>query len=330
MKTYAAYYDNTIREHSSSGGLFSVIASEFDVVYGVTMTTDCYKAHMVRTENDITNFRGSKYLQAKLGDSYKQVKKDLQEGLRVLFTGTGCQINGLICFLGDTYDNLLCVDVLCHGVPSPKLWKKYIDSIESRNGKVTSALFRYKNNDNVDIKTKDNQLYISKDKDKYMRFFLSNLSLRPSCYKCHAKKTKLADITLGDFWGIESVAPELDDGRGVSIVIVRTDKGEDFFDRVKNKLKWKEVEYESAIKQNPVEFQSVDCPENRSMFFKDMQWISFNKLAKKYINLSIWIRIKRRIKGILKGERRKEERVSKDNYGMLFTFKKHDEKVEFK
>ena len=145
MKTYAAYYDNTIREHSSSGGLFSVIASEFDVVYGVTMTTDCYKAHMVRTENDITNLRGSKYLQAKLGDSYKQVKKDLQEGLRVLFTGTGCQINGLICFLGDTYDNLLCVDVLCHGVPSPKLWKKYIDSIESRNGKVTSALFRYKN-----------------------------------------------------------------------------------------------------------------------------------------------------------------------------------------
>ena len=108
MKTYAAIYkDNKIRENSSSGGIFSALAEKFDVVYGVSMTDDCYGAEMIRVEGDISPLRGSKYFQAKVGDAFKLVKKDVEEGKKVLFSGTGCQINGLKMFLGKESRNLL-------------------------------------------------------------------------------------------------------------------------------------------------------------------------------------------------------------------------------
>ena len=125
MKTYATYYNNTIRLTSSSGGVFSLIASEFDVVFGVAMTEDCYGCEFVRIEGDIASLRGAKYFQAKVGDTFKEVKQDLLSGKKVLFSGTGCQINGLHMFLGKAYDNLITIDVICHGVPSPKLWREY-------------------------------------------------------------------------------------------------------------------------------------------------------------------------------------------------------------
>ena len=127
MKTYAAMYNNNeIRENSSSGGIFSALAGKFDVVYGVAMTDDCYGAEMIRVEGDISPLRGSKYFQAKAGDTFKLVKRDLVEGRKVLFSGTGCQINGLFMLLGKEYPNLFLLDIICHGTPSPKLWKKYV------------------------------------------------------------------------------------------------------------------------------------------------------------------------------------------------------------
>lgn len=327
MKTYAAIYNhNEIRESSSSGGIFSAIADKFDVVYGVAMTGDCYGAEMIRVEGDISPLRGSKYFQAKVGDAFKQVKKDLEEGRRVLFSGTGCQINGLSMFLGKEYAPLFLLDIICHGTPSPKLWREYVSFQEKKYGKLESVNFRCKDDSWIDFGMKENQLYISKDKDSFMRMFLRDYCLRPACYECHAKQYKKADMTIADFWGIENVAPEMNDGRGTSLVITRTEKGQNFFDNIKSELKWKEVSYEDGVKSNPSEYKSVARPRQRDTFFEDLDKLSFEEMTKKYaadiripFKRRVLNKIKRTIKKILRGG---NEKYSNLDYGTFFTFKK--------
>lgn len=303
MNTYAAYYDHIIRETSSSGGVFSLIAEHFDVVYGVAMTDDCAEAAFVRTEGDIAPLRGSKYLQAKMADTFKCVKTDLSSGKTVLFTGTGCQINGLKMFLGKEYDNLCCVDVICHGVPSPALWKKYIGYIESRYGKkVTSVNFRCKDRGWKHFGMKNNELFIPKEQDPYMQMFLRDYCLRPSCYACKAKDSKMSDMTIADFWGIENVAPEMDDGKGTSLIIVRTPKGNDVFSQISSKLKFKNVTYEDGVRKNRSEYCSVKRPVQREHFFKDMNEMTFEQLCEKYVRPykpSLLHYVKRKVKAII-------------------------------
>lgn len=283
MKTYAAIYKNEdIRRSSSSGGVFSAIAEKFDVVYGIAMTEDCYGAEVIRTEHDIAPLRGSKYFQAKLRDSFRQVKKDLQAGKTVLFSGTGCQVNGLKCFLGKEYDNLYCVDVICHGVPSPKLWKEYVKYHEKKHEKLKRVNFRCKDAGWGNYGMKKNQIYVSKDEDSFMQMFLRDYCLRPSCYECHAKNYKLSDLTIADFWGIENAAPEMNDGKGTSLVITRTEKGEQLFEEIKGGLNWKEVSYEDGVRYNPSEYSSVRRPALRNSFFRDLEVLSFEEMEKKY------------------------------------------------
>ena len=329
MKIYAAYYDNIIRAESSSGGIFSLLSVQFEVVYGVAMSEDCYSAEMTRVEGDISCLRGSKYLQAIIGDAFKQVKQDLFDGKRVLFTGTGCQINGLKSFLQKDYTNLTTVDVICHGTPSSKLWKEYIKYQEAKYGKLKNVNFRCKDNSWQDFGMKENQLYISKDEDAYMRMFLRNYCLRPSCYECHAKNTKNADITIADFWGIESVAPEMNDGNGISLIIVRTEKGQKLFESVKEKLKWKEVSYEEGIKGNPSEYKSVDRPAQRETFFNDLAVLPFSEMEKKYaadIKASLKSRVKCKIIQIAKKLRGTAIKTN-TRYGVLYTFHERDEEA---
>ena len=309
MKTYAGIYNNNeIRENSSSGGIFSALADKFDVVYGAAMTADCYGAEMIRVEGDISPLRGSKYFQAKVGDTFKHVKKDLEEGRKVLFSGTGCQINGLSMFLGKEYQNLFLLDIICHGTPSPKLWREYVAYQEKQHGKLESVNFRCKDDSWVDFGMKENQLYISKDIDSFMRMFLRNYCLRPACYDCHAKHYKKSDMTIADFWGIENVAPEMNDGRGTSLVITRSEKGQELFESIKSELKWKEVSYEEGVKGNPSEYSSVARPQQRDTFFEDLEKMSFEEMEKKYaadIKVSfprkVVRKIKRTIKKILRG-----------------------------
>lgn len=304
MKTYAAIYkDNIIREYSSSGGIFSALSEKFDVVYGVAMTKDCYGAEMIRVEGDISPLRGSKYFQAKVGDAFKQVKQDLEEGRKVLFSGTGCQINGLSMFLGKEYSNLFLLDIVCHGTPSPKLWREYALYQEKKHGKLESVNFRCKDDSWKNFGMKENQLYISKSKDAFMNMFLDNFCLRPACYECHAKHYKKADMTIADFWGIENVAPDMNDGRGTSLVITRTDKGQEFFESIKNVLKWKEVSYQDGIKSNPSEYASVTRPSQRDSFFTDLDKFSFSKMEKKYapdIKISLLRKVIRKTKSTIK------------------------------
>jgi coenzyme F420-reducing hydrogenase beta subunit len=234
----------------------------------------------------------------------------LISGKTVLFTGTGCQVNGLHSFLGKIYDNLICVDVICHGTPSPALWREYVKFQEEKSGgKMECINFRckdvswtefgmkemFRDDANKDIKA----VYISKDRDSYMQMFLRDYCLRPSCYACMAKNQKKSDLTIADFWGINNVAADMNDDKGTSLVITRTDKGREVFERASRTLKCKEVSYKESIKDNPAEFKSCVRPDQRKTFFGDMYSMNFEELEKKYtapIKVSFMSKIKRKIK----------------------------------
>ncbi len=319
--TYACYLKNDeIRMKSSSGAVFSALASyvfsKEGVVYGVAMAEDCYSAEFtsVTDENGLEMLRGSKYLQAKVGGVYKNVKHDLDAGKTVLFTGTGCQVNGLKKFLGKDYGNLLCVDVICHGVPSPALWRKYVQHREKiQGGKLKHINFRCKDDSWADygvkavfqnmLDEKTQKEYISKDKDSFMLMFLRDYCLRPSCYECKAKENKLSDLTMADFWGIQKVAPEMNDNRGISLVLVRTQKGMEIFNQICKNMVIKEVSYEDGVRNNPVDYRSVARPNQRDNFFMDMNNMNFEELTVKYAiptKLTAKTKVKQIIKNAIK------------------------------
>ena len=330
MKVYAAKYDNPVRLKSSSGGIFPVLAETIidngGVVYGVAMSTDCYAAEFLRVtdKKDLGKLLGSKYLQARLGDTLKLVQKDLTDGCQVLFSGTGCQVNGLKTYLGKEYPNLLTVDVICHGTPSPALWRKYVTNLEDKYGKIESVSFRHKKNGWNNFGLMKNQIYHSKDIDSYMQLFLNNYCLRPSCYECTAKSMKLADISLADFWGIVQIVPKFNDDKGTSLVIIRTAKGQKIFDLISNRIETAEVSYEDGVRKNPAEYKSTGRPILRNTFFVDMNSMDYRSLVDKYIPLKKKIKnyAKFVARKILSGGGTPIKRRSNADYGMLFTFKK--------
>ena len=290
MKIYAANNTNTIRRESSSGGIFYSLAEHViannGIVYGVAMSDDCYSAQFKRAAEleDLKKILGSKYLQASAGETFSSLKKDLADGKKVLFSGTGCQVNGLKYYLSRDYPNLICVDVICHGTPSQKLWEEYVKYIESKyKQKISYVNFRHKKNGWNNFGLMKNEIYHSKDIDSYLQLFLNNYCLRPSCYHCAAKKDKKADITLADFWGIGKVLPVLNDDEGTSLVLIRTDKGQELFDGISGSLKYEEVSYEAGVKVNPAEYRSTPRPSKRDSFFADMRELSYEDLVNKYI-----------------------------------------------
>lgn len=311
---YAAYAKNTeLRLASSSGAMFSLLAiqilNQMGVIYGVAMTSDCYGAEYKRVTNidDLRYLRGSKYFQAKVGDTYKLVKQDLLEGKLVLFTGTGCYVNGLKTFLHKEYDNLYCMDIVCHGTPSPELWKKYVKYRENQNhSKMIYASFRNKDKhdwNGFEMKEIDNdhhEVWISRHIDPYFTMFVKNICLRPSCFSCTAKSLKLSDITVADFWGIDKVASEMNDNLGISLVLTRTDKGQQLFDSIQGFTVRKEVSYEDGVRDNKAEYQSYSKPKDRDKFFKDMNKLSFESLSHKYVDTPLWEKFTKKIKKIIK------------------------------
>lgn len=263
LKTFAATNNNEeIRRNSSSGGVFSALAEKTickgGKVYGARFQNDLSVVHCkADTLDGIAQFRGSKYLQSELKDIYKAVRNDLNKGIEVLFSGTPCQIAGLKLFLQKNYENLIAVDFVCHGVPSPTVWQSYLDLFRKET-EVTSVSFRNK-------EFGWHRFGVFSD-NHYMQVFLSNISLRPSCYQCPTKKGRSgSDITLGDFWGIENINPEIDDDKGISLLLVNTKKGEIFCNNLD--IWVKEENYQYAVKYNPSIEYSVPESFVRTKFF---------------------------------------------------------------
>lgn len=307
LKVYAAKNeDESIRLKSSSGGIFTLLAEKIiedgGVVFGARFNENWEVIHdYTDTVEGLEPFRGSKYVQSVIGDTYKRAENFLKLGRKVMFTGTPCQIAGLKKFLRKDYKNLLTVDFVCHGVPSPLVWRLYLKEEINRYGKEITAVedinFRDKYTGwktySLSIKLSGNIVSSTMfTDDNYMRAFLSNLSLRPSCYSCPAKAGKSgADITIGDFWGIENVLPELDDDRGLSLLMLHSQRGLEHF--ISLRCDVAEVNFTDAIKSNSAYQIPVPMPINREFFFSCLGHLDFTTSFERSISSKILYRLKR-------------------------------------
>lgn len=295
VKAYAAYNKNIDeRINSSSGGIFILLAKEIikrkGVVFGASFDKDFNVRHTyVEKEKDLKQFMGSKYTQSSIGDSYKKVKEFLDKNRYVLFSGTPCQIEGLKSYLKKDYDKLYTQDIVCHGVPSPKAWQKYLEyQKEKNNDSIKEVSFRSKDNGwasyKMNIKFNNKEYKVDHSKDIYMKSFLSNICLRDSCYNCSFKKKyRNSDITLADYWGINKVHPEMDDKKGTSLVVVNSKKGKELFELIKNDIIYIETDLDIAIKNNASMIVSSNRPNNREEYINDIDKMNMEKLTKKYV-----------------------------------------------
>ncbi len=311
---YAAYAKkNSIREKSSSGGLFSLIAENVlqsgGVVFGAAFDLDFSVKHIVvDNSKELGRLRGSKYLQSRTENTFIDAKRFLDNGRLVLYTGTACQIEGLKKYLQKEYENLYTVDVLCHGVPSPKLWKKYIMEKENKYGGVVQKIF-FRQKDFgwkiyvvlLEFSNKTAYKRIFKE-DSFMKMFLANICLRPSCYACKFKGlNRSSDITLGDCWGINKYMPEMDDDKGTSVVLIHSEKGKKIFEVLSNQMIVREGDVDRLLPPSSDSRKSVSRHRNRKKFFKELDrnvW-GIDKLEK-LIEPTWYDRMQRKILNIVR------------------------------
>ncbi|MCI6997556.1 MAG: Coenzyme F420 hydrogenase/dehydrogenase, beta subunit C-terminal domain [Eubacterium sp.] len=310
-EAFAAYAINPeIRMHGSSGGIFPVLAENIiemnGVVYGAAFDREFRVCHTrVTTFEELKNLYGSKYVQSNLNGIFNLVKEDLNNGKKSLFSGTACQIAGLKCFLGREYKNLYTCDVLCHGVPSPVLWEKFLmEQKLSRNVDIKAVDFRDKSTGwinysfTIEFSNGEKRTIVYRQ-DDYMKMFLGNLSLRPSCYTCKFKKiNRCSDISIGDFWGIERVLPSIDDGKGISVILLHSAKGRELLKKCEKELRTFQVDVDAALPITSDARRSVNKPKKRRRFFYIMKKSSFSQL-KKYTKPSFFERLKWKYKGFI-------------------------------
>lgn len=286
--------EEQVRLESSSGGVFSALANrvleEDGVVFGAAWTEDFREVRHIGVESvaELAKLRGSKYVQSTLGASYLQVKKHLEEGRKVLFSGTPCQAEGLKTFLRKDYDNLLCVDIVCHGVPAPAVWQRYLEECEKTAGApVQSVQFRSKDtgwqSSTVKLAFQNGHKQAKLiSQDFFVNAFLRNACLRPSCHDCRFKKlNRVSDLTLADFWGIEDIYPEMDDNKGTSLVLAHSEKGRKALSELG--LNLRQVDVYAAVKQNICAVRSSPVHPNRDVFLSALDSIPFAEAVKTYL-----------------------------------------------
>lgn len=264
---YAAYTnDELLRMDSSSGGLFSELAKTVidrgGVVYGAVYDEHFKIFHRaVESMEELAALRGAKYAESHLGKTFPEIKTRLEKGQIVLFSGTPCQVGGLQAFLKKDYDNLLCVDFVCHGVPSPVAWKKYVEyrAQNDNNGVLPEAInlrdkssgwskYQYSNT----FKYADGKTHSDMSTQSlYMHLFTNDYISRRSCENCRFKGySRPSDITLGDFWGIWDIAPNMDDNRGTSLVLIHSEKGQKAWNEISRQITAKTLSLENASQKN--------------------------------------------------------------------------------
>lgn len=309
LKVYAAKnLNDEIRLKSSSGGIFSLLAEfvikQGGVVFGARFDDDWEVEHAcTETIEGIDSFRGSKYVQSRIGNTYVQVRDFLLKGRKVLYTGTPCQIAGLKKYLRRDYQNLLTVDIVCHGVPSPLIWRTYLREVIGVSNSqpckdvINGISFRDKSSGwknynvliqgNEDINEQSNSskrifLHESAQDNLYMQLFLHDYILRPSCFNCPAKSgTNGSDLTIADYWGISRIHSEFDDNKGTSLVLIYTNLGEQVFNSLK--LQKISTSYDDGLCANPSIEYSATEKDGYSYFwslFSEYKCLSRNKITR--------------------------------------------------
>ncbi len=291
----ASAQDETVRYASTSGGVFTLLSRQVlaagGAVFGAALSEDLRRVEHICVEDEtgLERLRKSKYMQSSTGGCYRQVEALLRAGRQVLFSGTACQIEGLKSYLGRDHEGLYCADVFCFGVPSPKLWERYVQYREEKAGAaLRSVTFRDKvsgwTNYSLTMAFDDGAVRSeTQGEDLYMRAFLQRVALRPSCYHCAFKGTcREADVTLGDLWGAGEILPEWDDDKGVSLLLVHSGKGQALFEQAKGHCRWQAVDGEAALAHNPMAVRSAIRPPQRDELFLALDRMPFDELVEKY------------------------------------------------
>lgn len=304
--------DKEVRLKSSSGGVFGLLAEDVlahgGAVFGAAFDKDFAVRHICAPNaGELPLLFGSKYVQSDTTGLFETVKQFLDSDRQVLFSGTPCQVAGLKKSLGKNYPNLLTVDLVCHGVPSPAAWQKYLDFTKKKySAEPCSVNFRSKVSGwkkySVEILLQNGKTMREGVADNlYMKAFLRNLSLRPSCYNCPFKGLeRVSDITLADFWGVEHVFPDMDDGLGTSLVLVNSKRGLSSFEKLDSRVRVTETDASEAVKYNSAAVKSVARPENRDEFFRILQCCGFGKEMHRFLAEPFSVRLKKSLKKAVK------------------------------
>ena len=283
--------DKKNRSESSSGGFFTELAKSIlkkdGVVVGVVFDEHWKVTHKeVEKEDDLYELKGAKYVQSDLGETFKKIKAHLKNDRYVLFVGTPCQVGGIAAYLkGTDITKLYLIDLICHGVPSPKIFKKYLEEIKNENKcKISKIQQRYKNDAWSDyygkIELENGKIILKKGReDIFKGVFLSNIALMESCYQCKfSELQRHSDITLGDYWGIATRYPHLDDNMGTSEVLVNSDKGKKWIEEINDNVTIEETDMEFGVKMNPYLISFAKEHKNREKFFEDIDDYSLKEL----------------------------------------------------
>lgn len=305
LDSYVAHYSNNddIWYKSSSGGVFTAIVDYVlenkGVVFGAAYNDRWEVEHkQATTEEEAIAFRGSKYVQSRLNNTFKLIKRYLQEDLLVLFSGTPCQVAGLKEYLRKDYNNLLTVDLLCHCVPSPRIFRDYIKYIQTKYSKKISQI-------NMKDKTlgwdkfqtpriyfdDGSSLFNIDDTKLWEAIFYSHIAVRPSCYECKfSNLNRVGDITIGDYWGVEKFHPEYNVPQGASIVLLNNKKGQDAFACFSKSLAFEKTDPIKALPSSLV--YSVKPHPKRNQFWIDYERKSFKRIISKYFGMGFYGKLK--------------------------------------
>lgn len=302
VKVFAAWHlDEKVRMNSSSGGAFTalaeVILNKGGVVVGAAYTEDMHIEHIAITEaKDLTLLRLSKYAQSNIGNVLEEVRHYLIKGRHVLFVGTPCQVAGLKEFLRKNFDNLICADIICHGVPSNNLLQSYIKWLEPKTGKVCGINFRDKQKgwyDNLRVMTNNDgkRKAMKGDDDAYWVAFNRNNCLQESCYQCKAQGfPRCSDITLADFWRIGHIIPfghKDEIAKGISMMAINNPGAQWIVNEAKDRMYLEERTIEESIGGNRAGVKSSVRPESRDTFYQDLNTMSFEQFRVKYMKPNV-------------------------------------------
>lgn len=310
--------DEVLRAESSSGGIFTEIAKRIieqdGVVYGAAYDDQFeVKHYCIDNEEELWKLRGAKYAESDIGTSFSDILDKLKKGQFVLFSGTPCQVAGLKTFVKKDFENLFCVDFVCHGVPSPMAWKSYIEHRANKdaNGELPieinlrskstgwskyqySNVFKYENG-------KEHSVLSSQS--LFMNLFVGDYISRPSCENCKFKGyNRVSDFTLGDFWGIWDIDPDMDDNKGTSVVLVHSEKGKDLWSEISENIRFKEVSLEKASQQNPSMLMASKAKQDRESVLKRIRDGQIESCEKLFVQprISMMTKVKAKLRRLWK------------------------------
>lgn len=303
QKAYLVQHKNEdIRMDSSSGGAFTAIASyvlsKGGVVFGAAYDEQFRVRHCYTEDIDeLWKFRNSKYVQSDMGECFIQVREFLRADRLVCFSGTPCQIEGLNHFLGNPYEKLVLVDVVCHGIPSPLVWKKYLEYQKVNDDKPDNIRFRdkfygYKYSTMSLIKNGKIIYHAGSQLDPMLRAFFTDICDRPSCYACPFKKRyRVSDITIWDCFSVYDFDKNMDDDKGTTRVLCHTEKGAEIMQELKSFVRCKEVDPDKLVRGVKEMYESVPLNSKRKQFFQDARELSGKELFEKYYPITVKIKL---------------------------------------